>query len=148
MGKEIERKFLTAGEFRHLATKKVNIVQAYLCVDPVRTIRIRITDLKAWLTIKGAPEKGHIGRNEWELEIPGNMADDMLKVCLPGRIEKTRYLVPAGSHVFEVDEFHGKNEGLVVAEIELGSEDEEFDRPDWLGIEVTGRPEYQNSNLI
>ena len=92
MGREIERKFLVSGEFRHLDTKKLSIMQAYLCIDPVRTIRIRMTDGKARLTIKGAPEKGHLGRMEWEVEIPPKMADDLLEVCLPGRISKTRYL--------------------------------------------------------
>ena len=148
MGREIERKFLVREEFRHLAIKKMEILQAYLAIDPQRTIRIRITEGKAHLTIKGAPPKGKIGRSEWEVEIPVTMADELLEVCLPGRIIKTRYLVPVEEHVFEVDEFHGKNEGLVVAEIELKSEDEEFKRPQWLGPEVTGRPEYQNSNLI
>ncbi len=148
MGREIERKFLVKGEFRHLASKSLNILQAYMSVDPGKTIRLRILDGKAWLTIKGAPEKGKIARNEWEIEVPLPMANEMLEICLPGRINKTRYIVPSGHHTFEVDEFHGKNEGLIVAEIELRSEDEEFERPEWLGKEVTGRPEYQNSNLI
>lgn len=148
MGKEIERKFLVRGEFRHLTTNAFEIKQAYLSVDPVRIVRLRIADGKSYLTVKGAPPKGKISRDEWEIGIPVETANEILGICLPGVIIKTRYIVPAGNHTFEVDEFHGKNEGLVVAEIELTSEDEGFERPDWLGIEVTGRPEYQNSNLI
>jgi len=148
MGREIERKFLVRGEFRHLATRKTDILQAYLSVERGRTIRIRITGGKAYLTIKGAPKTGEIGRNEWEIEVPLEMANELIEICLPGRIVKTRYLVPFGKHVFEVDEFHGKNEGLIVAELELKSENEEYERPDWLGEEVTGQPQYQNSNLI
>ncbi len=148
MGKEIERKFLVKGEFRPRATKTMNILQAYLSVDPERIIRLRIVNGKAYLTLKGAPPKGRLARNEWEVEVPSVTANEMLEICLPGRIIKTRYIIPFGDHTFEVDEFHGKNEGLIVAEIELKSEDEEFEKPEWLGEEVTGRAEYQNANLI
>lgn len=148
MAKEIERKFLVKGEFRHLAGRKSNIIQAYLSTDPERIVRLRTTGDKAVITIKGSAAKGRIMRSEWEFEIPHDMANEIFSICLPGKIEKSRYYIPSGVHVFEVDEFHGKNEGLIVAEIELSDENEEFEKPEWLGEEVTGRPEYQNSNLI
>jgi adenylate cyclase len=148
MATEIERKFLVKGEYKHLAERSENIIQAYLSTVPERTIRIRIMSDKAILTIKGMPLKGTIARKEWEVEIPLTDACEMIKIALPGIIEKTRYYVPSGKHTFEVDEYHGKNEGLLTVEIELGSEDEVFKKPDWLGEEVTGNPEYFNSNLI
>jgi adenylate cyclase len=148
MGKEIERKFLVKGEFRHLATKKIEILQAYLVIDPAKTVRIRISDDKAYLTIKGRSAGFSFGRDEWEFQIPSSDANDMLKLCLPGKIIKTRHLVPSGAHIIEVDVFHDKNEGLVIAEIELDSESEKYEKPDWLGEEVTGNPAYYNANLI
>lgn len=148
MAKEIERKFLVRGEFKHLTLKEIQLKQGYLSTDPERIIRIRIKDDKAFITIK-TPVKGtYFTRNEWEFEIPVGSANEVMNVCLRTIISKTRYLVPSGKHIIEVDVFHGKNEGLVVAEIELKSEDEVFIKPDWLGEEVTGRPEYFNSNLI
>lgn len=148
MGKEIERKFLVKGEFRHLAIKSFEIVQAYLSVDPSRIIRIRLAENKAVLSVKAPYNESSISRYEWEFEIPVSSACDMLKVCIPDKITKTRYIVPAESKMFEVDVFHGKNEGLIIAEIELQSEDDFFRKPDWLGEEVTGRPEFYNFNLI
>ncbi len=148
MATETERKFLVKNEFRHLAVREIKITQAYLSIDPQKTIRIRLADSKAFLTVKSRPQKNSITRNEWEVEIPVNDAREMMSICLPGRIVKTRYLVPAGTHTFEIDVFHEKNEGLVVAEIELNSDDESFDKPDWLGDEVTGMPQYYNANLI
>lgn len=148
MAKEVERKFLVRGEFRHLATKEIKITQGYLSVDPARVVRLRLIDCKSYLTIKAPDENKKITRNEWEFEIPYHMAEEMLKICLPGRIEKTRYLVPFRDHRFEVDQFHGKNEGLIIAELELADEEEVIDKPEWLGEEVTGRPEFYNSNLI
>ena len=147
MATETERKFLVKGKFRHLAVKEINIIQSYLSIDPDKTIRLRIADEKAFLTIKGRPLKNTITRNEWEVQVPVTDALEMMPLCLPGRIVKTRYLVPSGRHVFEVDIFHEKNEGLIVAEIELISEDEQFVKPDWLGEEVTGNPNYYNANL-
>jgi len=147
MAIETERKFLVKGEFRHLSVQKIEITQFYLVKDPVRTIRIRICDDVAYLTIKGKAPEGTISRNEWEYPIPVADAEAMLPLCLPGKIVKTRYLVPSGKHVFEVDVFHDKNEGLVIAELELSDEDEIFEKPGWLGEEVTGDPEYYNSNL-
>jgi adenylate cyclase len=148
MATEIERKFLVKGDYKHLAIKNESIMQAYLSTDPERTVRIRIKGDKAILTIKGKQHSGTISRREWEIEVPFNDAMEMVNICLPGIIEKTRYYIPAGIHTFEVDEFQGKNEGLVIAEIELGSEDEIYEKPEWLGDEVTGNTEYYNSNLI
>lgn len=145
---EIERKFLVKGKFKHLAIKVINIKQGYLSVDPDRIIRIRICDDEAVLSIKSHVKNSKFSRNEWEFEIPVPTALEIMEECLPGRILKTRYLVPCGSHLFEVDEFHGKNEGLTIAEIELSEEDELFEKPQWLGPEVTGDPDYYNSNLI
>lgn len=148
MAKETERKFLVRGEFRHLAFKEINIIQSYLSIDPGKTIRLRISDDKAFLTVKDRPNKNSISRNEWEVQIPVKDAKEMMQLCLPGRIAKTRYLIPSGRHTFEVDVFHEKNEGLIIAEIELASQDEHFEKPDWLGEEVTGNPHYYNANLI
>jgi adenylate cyclase len=148
MATETERKFLIRSEFRHLAVKEIKITQSYLSIDPDKTIRLRIADDKAYLTIKSRPRRNSITRNEWEIEIPVKDAEEMMNICLPGRIVKTRYLVPSGNHTFEVDVFHEKNEGLIIAEIELKSDDEHFDKPTWLGEEVTGIPKYYNANLI
>ena len=148
MATETERKFLVKGEFIHLAVREIKIIQAYLILDHEKTIRIRIADDKAYLTIKTRPEKQSISRNEWEFQIPLKDADEMMKICVSGRIFKTRYIVPSGKHKIEVDVFHEKNEGLVIAEIELTSDNEEYFKPSWLGEEVTGQPQYYNANLI
>ena len=148
MAKEIERKFLVKGNFLEHAVKKIKITQAYLSVDSLRTIRVRICDDKAFLTIKSQKNMIWFERNEWEFELKLSDAKEILEICLPGKIEKSRYMVPFGNHIFEVDVFHGNNEGLVIAEIELANGNEWFEKPDWLGEEVTGRPEYYNSNLI
>ena len=148
MALEIERKFLVKGDFRHLSVREIKITQAYLSVDPSRIIRLRITGERAFLTIKNHMKGTSFTKNEWEVEIPLLMANEILDVCLPGRIIKTRYHVPSGQHMFEVDVFHDKNEGLVVAEIELSDEKEDFEKPAWIGEEVTGRAEFNNSNLI
>jgi len=148
MPKEIERKFLVKGEFKHLAIRELEITQGYLSVDHTRVIRLRFCNEKSFLTIKSPVENARFARNEWEYEIPFTEAEEIMNLCLPGRILKTRYVVPFGGHSFEVDLFHGRHEGLIIAELELADEDEVFDRPDWLGEEVTGRPEYYNSSLI
>lgn len=148
MPQETERKFLVRGKFRHLSVRKREIIQTYLSIDPDKIIRLRIEGRKAFLTIKGRPRGNSITRDEWEVKIPVTYAAEMMQLCLPGKIEKTRYIIPSGDHYYEVDEFHGKNEGLVIAEIELTSESEQFEKPGWLGEEVTGNPEYYNSNLI
>ena len=148
MATETERKFLVKGEFRHLAVREIKIVQSYLTLDPDKTIRLRIADAKAYLTIKTRSGKNTITRNEWEFQIPVAEAEEMMTIGIPGRVVKTRYFVPSGKHTFEIDVFHDKNEGLVIAEIELLSDDEYFERPDWLGEEVTSLPQYYNANLI
>jgi adenylate cyclase len=147
MATETERKFLVKGEFRHLAVKQIQITQSYLSKDPCKTIRLRISDDTAFLTIKTPLKMDSIARSEWEFQIALCDATEMLKICLPGKVIKTRYLIPSGRHTFEVDVFHDKNEGLIIAEIELDSENEQFDIPEWLGTEVTGNPAYYNSNL-
>lgn len=146
---EIERKFLVADEsYRHTATSSSRIRQGYICRESGRTVRVRIRDERGFLTIKG-PSPNGLSRYEFEKEITLDEADNLFRLCLPGVIDKTRYLVPmADGHIFEVDEFYGANEGLVIAEVELSSEDEAFMRPPFLGREVTGDKRYYNSNLI
>ena len=148
MAQEIERKFLVTGEFKNLATKSIRITQAYLSSVSERTVRIRIKGDKGFITIKGIGSDSGASRFEWEKEITVAEAEELLKICESGLIDKTRYLVPVGNHTFEVDEFYGDNEGLVVAEIELESENEAFEKPAFLGREVTGDVKYYNSMLI
>ncbi len=147
MGLEIERKFLVNGDFKKDAFKSYHIIQGYICRGTGRSVRIRVRDEEAFITIKGKASKGGLSRFEWEKPIPVNEAMELLELRDGALIDKTRHLVKAGSHVFEVDEFHGDNEGLVMAEVELGSEDETFERPFWLGDEVTGDRRYYNSSL-
>ena len=148
MATETERKFLVKSEFRHLAIREIKIVQTYLSIDPEKTIRLRTADDKAFITIKNRPKGKSISRGEWEFQIPLQDVTEMMSLCLPGKIVKSRFLIPSGKHTWEVDVFHDKNEGLIIAEIELTKEDEKFEKPDWLGEEVTGIPEYYNANLI
>lgn len=147
MALEIERKFLVTGDFKAEATGAIRIKQGYLCSIPERTVRVRIMGEKGFITIKGIGSPCGISRFEWEKEIPTTEAEQLLALCEPGLIDKTRYLVRAGEHTFEVDEFRGKNEGLTVAEVELSSEEETFLKPVWLGKEVTGDRKYYNSML-
>ena len=144
---EIERKFLVQGDYKSTACSHSDIVQGYLCSARGRTVRIRIRDGKGYLTIKGPSDSTGTSRYEWERELSLADAEELIKLCEPGVISKTRYLVKCGTHVVEVDEFHGDNEGLVVAEIELTSADEEYERPPFLGQEVTGDRRYYNSEL-
>ena len=144
---EIERKFLVTGDYKSAAKSRYHIVQGYLCRDPQRTVRVRIRDDRGFITIKGVGTDDGTSRFEWEKEIPQNEARTLLNLCLPGIIDKTRYLVDVDGHTFEVDEFHGKQQGLTLAEIELNSPDEAFTKPAWLGREVTGEPQYYNSNM-
>lgn len=148
MAQEIERKFLVKGDFKPESVKSTRITQGYLSSVPERTVRVRIKGDKGYLTIKGIGSNSGASRYEWEKEIPVAEIDELLKICEPGVIDKTRFLIPAGSHTFEVDEFYGENEGLIVAEIELTSEDESFLKPAWLGEEVTGDPRFYNSMLM
>ena len=144
---EIERKFLVAGEFKSMATQAIRITQGYLSSMPERTVRVRIKGDKGFITIKGDVSDSGFSRFEWEKEIPVTEVEELLKICEPGVINKTRYLVPAGKHTFEVDEFQDDNEGLIIAEVELASENETFEHPAFLGQEVTGDVKYYNSML-
>lgn len=144
---EIERKFRVKGEFKREVHEQFRITQGYLSSAPERTVRVRIKGEKAFLTIKGSSSASGASRFEWEKEIPVSEARELLEICEPGIIDKTRFLVDFKGHVFEVDEFYGANEGLVVAEVELKSEDETFEKPVWLGEEVTGDKKYYNAML-
>ena len=148
MAQEIERKFLVKGEFKSEAFKATRITQGYLSSVPARTVRVRIKGDKGFITIKGIGNASGASRYEWEKEIPVEDVQELLKICEPGVIDKTRYLVKAGERTFEVDEFYGDNEGLTMAEVELPSEDAAFDRPAWLGEEVTGDSRFYNSMLM
>lgn len=149
MAQEIERKFLVKDDsFKELAYSFSRIVQGYICSGRGRTVRVRIRDDKGFLTIKGPASVDGLSRYEWEKEIPLEEAKELMKLCEPGMIDKTRYLVQSGNHVFEVDEFYGENEGLVVAEVELDSEEEAYEKPDFVGEEVTGDVRYYNSFLM
>lgn len=148
MAQEIERKFLVNGDFKSVATKATRITQGYLSSVPERTVRVRIKGDKGFITIKGVGSSSGASRYEWEKEIPIAEVEELLQLCEAGVIDKTRFLVKAGKHTFEVDEFYGENEGLVVAEVELSSEDENFEKPSWLGNEVTGDVKYYNSMLM
>lgn len=147
MAKEIERKFLVSGEFRQDSPESYRIMQGYICSDPDRTVRVRVRGDKGFLTIKGRSSEDGLSRYEWEKEIPVSEAFELMALCASGVIDKTRYLVPFGKHTYEVDVFHGANEGLVLAEIELSDEQEAFEKPSWLGEEVTGDVRYYNSML-
>ena len=146
MKQEIERKFLVSGPYKHLATESSYIEQGYIAKSESLTLRIRTRDEVGFLTIKGRSADG-ISRSEWEYEIPVTEARELLSFS-QGRISKRRYLIPAGEHTFEVDEFYGANEGLTVAEVELSDVGESFLRPEWLGQEVTGDKRYYNSQLL
>lgn len=148
MALEIERKFLVKGDFRAEATSCTRIVQGYLCLDQGKSVRVRIRGEKGYLTIKGAASENGLSRYEFEREIPLEDAERMFRLCEPGSIDKERYLVPVGNHTWEVDLFHGSNEGLILAEIELKSETEPFELPDWVGEEVTGDTRYYNAQLM
>jgi adenylate cyclase len=149
MAQEIERKFLVkSGDFKQEASKETRITQGYLSSIPERTVRVRIKGNSGYITIKGIGNSSGASRYEWEKEIPVAEVEELLKICEPGVIDKTRYEVKAGVLKFEVDEFYGENEGLTVAEIELPSEETEFAKPSWLGEEVTGDAKYYNSMLM
>ena len=145
---EIERKFLvTSTAFKSEAFAKKQISQGYLNSNPERTVRVRIANEKGFLTIKGKGNESGMSRFEWEKEITTAEARALLPLCETGVIDKTRFEIKAGNHTFEVDEFYGGNEGLIVAEIELSSETEAFEKPSWLGEEVTNDNRYYNAYL-
>jgi len=147
MSLEVERKFLVTSSFKQYAFAHEEIVQGYLSSVPERTVRVRIMGGEAFFTIKGKSNASGTSRYEWEKEIAVEDARELLKLCESGIIDKVRYYVISGNHTFEVDEFHGENEGLVIAEIELDDEAEDFVRPEWLGEEVTGDKRYYNASL-
>jgi len=145
---EIERKFLVKSQaFKYEAFNKTHIKQGFLSTDKERTVRVRLKGEKGFLTIKGASSNNGLSRFEWEKEISKEDAEQLFKLCKKGIIDKMRYEVKLGNHIFEIDEFFGDNEGLVLAEIELNTEDEAFEKPNWLGNEVTGDIRYYNSQL-
>ena len=145
---EIERKFLVKNDsFKSEAVKSYFIAQGYLSSVPERTVRIRIKGDKGYITVKGKNNESGLSRFEWEKEMPLNEAKQLLQLCEPIIIKKTRYEIPFGKYTYEVDEFHDENEGLIIAEIELNSEKDVFEKPDWLGKEVTGDEKYYNSYL-
>ncbi|MHC1704873.1 MAG: CYTH domain-containing protein [Tenuifilaceae bacterium] len=148
MAQEIERKFLVKGDFKQDAHKETRITQGYLSSVPERTVRVRIKGNQGFITIKGIGNASGASRYEWEKEIPVSEVEALLQICEPGVIDKSRYQVKSGNHTFEVDEFYGENKGLIVAEVELGTEDESFVKPAWLGEEVTGDAKYYNSMLM
>ena len=157
---EIERKYLVTSDcYKELAVARYHIRQGYISREKTGTVRVRITDDKAYLTIKGKPAAGHFARYEWEKEIDVHDAEELMKLCQGTIIDKTRWIVPAETVdnlqltvdnlqlIWEVDEFHGKHEGLVVAEIELEYEEQVFEKPDFIGKEVTDDPRYYNANM-
>ena len=148
MAREIEKKFLVKGNFKGISEGATRIIQGYLSSVPERTVRVRIKGDKGVLTVKGIGDKSGMARFEWEKEIGVDEAKELLRICEPGVIDKTRYHVRAGNHIYEVDEFYGDNEGLVIAEVELQTAADTFEKPAWLGEEVTGQVKYYNSMLM
>ena len=150
MAQEIEKKFLVKGDFKPETFKATRIIQGYLSSVPERTVRVRVKGDKGFITIKGIGNASGAARFEWEKEITVEEAQSLLELCEPGVIDKTRYLVKNtdGKHTWEIDEFYGDNDGLTVAEVELTDENEPFDKPVWLGKEVTGDVKYFNSMLM
>lgn len=149
MALEIERKFLVKTDaFKTDAFKTQNIIQGFLSSVPERTVRVRIIGKLGFITIKGIGNATGATRFEWEKEIPLDEAKDLLKICEPGVIDKCRYYIKSNNHTYEVDEFFGDNQGLIIAEIELSDEKERFQKPNWIGEEVTGILKYYNSSLL
>ena len=148
MAIEIERKFLVTNDsYKALAFRSDRIAQGYICREGGNSARVRVRGDKGYITIKGPSRDGGLSRYEWEKEIPVNEALELLKICNDAIIDKVRHLVEYGGHTFEVDEFFGDNEGLVVAEVELDSVEEHFEKPGFIGEEVTGDKRYYNSRL-
>ena len=146
---EIERKFLLLNDdYKAVAFKKERIVQGFLSSVPERTVRVRSIGDQGFLTVKGIGNTSGTTRFEWEKEISQGEAEQLMALCEPGIIDKIRYFVRGGDHIFEIDEFALDNEGLVIAEVELKHEDDNFEKPEWLGSEVTGQTKYYNSSLV
>lgn len=147
---EIERKYLvTSDSYKQMAVARYHICQGYISREKTGTVRIRITDNKAYLTIKGKPAAGHFARYEWEKEIDVQEAQELMQLCQGTIIDKTRWIIPAVEEglKWEVDEFHGKHEGLTLAEIELTSEEQQVEKPSFVGEDVTSDPRYYNANM-
>ena len=147
---EIERKYLvTSDSYKQMAVARYHICQGYISREKTGTVRIRITDDKAYLTIKGKPAAGHFARYEWEKEIDVQEAKELMQLCQGTIIDKTRWIIPAAEEglKWEVDEFHGKHAGLTLAEIELTNEEQEVEKPDFVGEDVTSDPRYYNANM-
>ena len=145
---EIERKFLViSNAYAFEAQNKKRIIQGFLNTDPDRTVRVRLKDSEGFLTVKGKSSEDGLSRFEWEKEISKEDALNLLKLCESGVIDKMRYEIPYGNHIFEVDEFFGDNKGLILAEVELNETTESFKKPHWLGEEVTGQIKYYNAQL-
>lgn len=145
---EIERKFIVINDsYKARAYRSDRIAQGYLCREGGNSTRVRVRGDKGYITIKGPSLDGGLSRYEWEREIPASEALELLKICHGAIIDKIRHLVRCGEHIFEVDEFFGDNEGLVIAEVELNHPDEQFEKPDFIGEEVTGDKRYYNSRL-
>lgn len=147
MAQEIERKYIVKGEWKSLAESKTHIKQGYLAINADCSVRVRIRDERAYITIKGKSKDGGLSRYEFEKEILRSEAEELLALCSTPLIEKYRWLVPFKGHTFEVDEFQGDNEGLVMAEVELTKVDENCECPDFLVMEVTGDMRFYNSYL-
>ena len=147
-GMEVERKFMVRGNsYRQLAYASDRIKQGYICSGHGRTVRVRLRGGRGYLTIKGPSLDGGLSRYEFEKEITPDEAEQLFRLCEPGIIDKTRFLVKSGQHTFEVDEFYGDNEGLVMAEVELSAPDEPYEKPAFIGKEVTGDRRFYNSHL-
>lgn len=145
---EIERKFLTLSDaFKSEAKRSFRIKQGFLNTNPNRTVRVRLKDEQGFLTVKGMSSDDGLSRFEWEKEISKTDAEALLLLCEKGVIDKVRYEITCGNHIFEVDEFFGDNKGLIIAEVELQSDNESFEKPQWLGKEVTGQVKYYNAQL-
>lgn len=148
MQSEIEHKFLVKGDYQSLSTNVTLMAQGYLCSSVERCVRVRLSNDKAWITVKGPTSSDGLERYEFEKEITLDEGQQLLKLCEPGVIKKRRYLVPFGNHLWEIDEFLGDNEGLIVAEIEVERKNETFELPPFVGKEVTGLARYYNASLI
>ena len=149
MGVEIERKFLVkSDQYKSESFKVQRIIQGYLSSVPERNVRVRLIGDQGFLTVKGIGNESGVSRFEWEVKISQKEAEQLLQICEPGKIDKRRYLINSNNYIIEVDEFLGDNEGLGIAEIELNSEEETFEKPKWLGEEVTGQIRYYNSELM
>ena len=149
MPQEIERKFLVISDtYKALSLGKTRITQAYIATNPSASVRVRVKGDKGFLTIKGKGNDSGTTRYEWEKKIPVEEAKELLQLCTSGVIDKIRHQVNFNGFIYEVDEFFGENEGLVVAEIELNNEDDVFEKPLWLGKEVTGETKYYNAVLV